>query len=188
MKVVKDKPDTLIIKGYNWHRFAAAFLFMLLTPIWIWLAYRLGLLGGDLVERLVLLGLAAFGPFALFQWVRNTYKNWQLIFEAEYNLVAFHEGKWGARQSPKRFALDQIEGAEFMTYTYTVKNRRGRETTKQSFRLVLNIKSRKTPIFLGRGKEMDIHWCQKVINDWLSAHRTVDTRPSANHPATPLDS
>ncbi|MCF2904855.1 hypothetical protein L0666_07640 [Octadecabacter sp. CECT 8868] len=166
MYFAKDTDETLIIRGYSWHRFALALVFLLCTPLWVWLLSHVD----EPTERLMAMGAGVVVPFTIFKWVWDTYENWQLVFESDYNLAAIYKGRWGTRQTVKTFPLSDVSGAALHEHTETYRTKSGQTREKRTYHVVLNLSTQPRPIFVGQGDEVDVYRIQRGIKMWLNRH------------------
>jgi len=175
MKIIKDTDDILILQGYSWLRFAAATVFLLSTPFWIWVAATMPLMepvidyksGPDPLRRLVLMGFAVAIPLSIYIWVRRTYTNWQLILEADYDKGSVYKGLWGARQRSMSFSLSKLAAAKSVTYERPSTTINGDPKIVREHNLALAWTGNSRPTTIGRGSGNDIYRMVTAINAWL---------------------
>ena len=169
MHIAKDTTDTLIVRGYRWHRYAAPILFVLLAPLLVLFAI---LSEAPTGERLLIIAAAAFALFQAFLWVRNFHKNWELIFEAEFNLVGSYQNKSGTLgKDAKRFDLRDVTSAGILENRYPLENETTAQTNMGTNYLVLNIASEPDPVIVAAGDEDEIQKVRRRINDWLKTYQ-----------------
>lgn len=164
MYIAKDRNDILIIRGYRWHRFAAALVVVLCTPLWVWLASFLS----DPMDRLIAMGAAAITPLSVFLGVWKTFKNWTLVFEADYDFAAFYQSRWGKRQVAEKFSLSDVKDAELLQHVKPYRTKSGQIRESYSYSLALNLRSPQRQLILGTGDEIDIYRMQSGIKQWLA--------------------
>ena len=119
--------------------------------------------------------------------VKRKYRDWLLVFEADYDLVGFYEVNLVKRNLTQQFALSEIESAKLFEKIHTQTDWDGHKSINYTHHLVFNTTTDAEPITVIEGEELDIYRMQSRINGWLESHRRRELAQSRQN-ATPLDS
>ena len=163
---MKKRTDgILILRGYSWGWVALAFVFMLLTPLWVALAASLG--GFEAVIGAVLL------PSILFGLTWKDYDNWQLVLQADYGEGAIYKAPWGYRQKVTGFDLATLDKAVLDSeYRGLVDGFWGKRE-EYVYHLALTYHGASYKRRVGIGSEGHVLSMASHVNGWLSTQRHI---------------